>query len=203
MSDIDQRWRRPETGQTTVFLSYHARDVKSAIATRTALEKSKIKVLLYDPDNRWPDAALEILQRILNEAHCVVYVGRRWFKSPWVRVEIHFARRLGLKVFQISGATRAKTIIPTLKRLGSIPPIVHGPIFIRQYMDEALLDNLDPKLVIRSQTLERWRVMMQKLNYHPALNYLGHFAPLSTQFHRFIARLKRRAVGGSGAAMAV
>jgi hypothetical protein len=59
-------------------------------------------------------------------------------------------------------------------------------------MDEALLDNLDPEVVDRSQALGRWRVVVQDLNYHPGLNRLKHIALLSIQFHRFIARLKRR-----------
>lgn len=192
MSDIDGEWRRPKSGQTTVFLSYHARDFESAIATRNALENSEMRVLLYDPANRWPDATLEILQRVLNEAHCVVYVGRRWFKSPWVRVELHFARRLRLPVLQISRASRVKAIISKLKVLGLSPPIAHGPVFVRQYMDEALLDNLGSEVVRKSQALERWRLPMQNLNYDPVLSYLEYTAPLSTQFHRFIARLKRR-----------
>ena len=53
MSDIDRQWRRPKPGQTTVFLSYHARDFESAIATRAALENAEMSVLLYDPANRW------------------------------------------------------------------------------------------------------------------------------------------------------
>jgi len=192
MSDIDGQWRRPKPGQTTVFLSYHAHDFESAIATRNALENSEIDVLLYDPTNRWPDAALDILQRILNEAHCVVYVGRRLFKSPWVRVEIHFARRLRLPVFQVSRAALVAPIISKIKHLGRVPPIAHGSSLIRQYMDEALLDNLDPEVVNRSQALERWRVVMQNLNYHPRLNRLQNLAPLSIQFRRFIERLMRR-----------
>jgi hypothetical protein len=59
-------------------------------------------------------------------------------------------------------------------------------------MDEALLDNLDPEVVDKSEALESWRVVIQDLNYHPGLNRQSHIAPLSIQFQRFIARLKRR-----------
>jgi hypothetical protein len=102
-------------------------------------------VLLYNPSDRWADATLEILQRILNEAHCIVYVGRRWFKSRWVRLELDFAKKLKIPVLRLRRATDASSIVSEIQRLSQLPAQTHWPYFIVQYMDEVMRRHLRPR----------------------------------------------------------
>jgi TIR domain len=149
-------WKRPEPGTPTVFLSYHARDREAAKATSAVLQDLGVRVLLYSSTERWEDATLEILQRILNEAHCVVYLGRRLFKSRWVRLELEFAKKLDIPILHVRRATRASSIVPEIQCLSELPPTEPWPIVIEKYMDEVMRRYLRSEEVIGSKGLKRW-----------------------------------------------
>jgi hypothetical protein len=101
-----------------------------------------------------------------------------------------------MPILQLRRVARAESIIPKIKRLSQVPLLNHGPFSIRQYMDEALLDNLSLEVVLtevvlkESQNLPYWGGVLRELNYR--LHGLGRLAPLSVQLYRYFERIKRR-----------
>jgi hypothetical protein len=151
-------WRRPRPGTSTIFLSYHGRDFEAAKVASSILRDEGVTVLLYNPDTRWADATLEILQRILNEAHCVVYVGRWWRrKSRWVRLELEFAVKLGVPVLHLYRPNKAASLVPKIQRLSLLPAKFHLLPFIVNYMDEVMRRHLTAEEVMHSDSLDVWR----------------------------------------------
>lgn len=131
-------WKRPEPGTPTVFLSYHARDREAAKATSAALQDLGVRVWLYSPTERWLNATLELLQRILNEAQLRCLFGTQIVQESMGSVRTRVRKETRHSGSPRASSNRAPSIVPEIQLLSELPPTEPWPIFIEKYMDEAM-----------------------------------------------------------------
>jgi hypothetical protein len=98
-----------------VFLSFHGPDQLAAAAVQSELEREGIRVLSYDPNNRWPDGPIEMLRQIVEGCHYVVYVGNRGIGSRFVRFELRIAAEFSIPVVRVTSIAQARRALSKIR----------------------------------------------------------------------------------------
>lgn len=83
---------------------------------RHELEREEIRALCYDPENRWPDGPFEMLRQIVEECHCVLYVGNRGIGSRYVKFEHRIAKEFAIPVFRVTSAAQLRRALPAIRK---------------------------------------------------------------------------------------
>lgn len=94
-----------------IFLSYSRSDFKEMQTIRQEFENAGLDVWADQEIRSGSEWPIEIEQAIQNAACMVVVLSPETVKSKWVRREIHFAERLGLRVFYLLVKGHEKDIV--------------------------------------------------------------------------------------------
>ena len=113
---VANQWARPKPGTPKVFLSVHAQHIDKANRVKQALINSGIDVVLYHPENRWPDGPIEMLKQIVTECHCVVYIGPYFNLSQYVRFELKVASEFNIRLFRVNPRRSLRKAIDEIKK---------------------------------------------------------------------------------------
>lgn len=99
-----------------VFISLHRRDARLASAVADRLRKARIPFTMYKPERLWKDG-LAVTREHLNAATCVIYVGSRWTRSPWVLIERDVVKRSGTPMLFIRKPAQIDATVQAVTKL--------------------------------------------------------------------------------------